>query len=150
VSPKSRLRRLDAGVRWLETDGVVRRAELVMKVLETTQAIADHKADDRRFAARWRKNVPSLALPKPRVKVRRPRVRPLLRDAAVAAAPRDEGARVAPASQLPPRPPPPRPPPSGPPPRWTKDIRPGPHDVLNWDEAMQVPWVDSSAADDGS
>ena len=25
---------------------------------------------------------------------------------------------------------------------WTKDVRPGPHDVLTWEEAMRVPWVD--------
>jgi hypothetical protein len=28
---------------------------------------------------------------------------------------------------------------------WTKDIRPGPHDVLTWEEAMRVPWVDPFA-----
>jgi hypothetical protein len=28
---------------------------------------------------------------------------------------------------------------------WTKDIRPGPHDVLTWEEAMQVPWYDPFA-----
>lgn len=27
-------------------------------------------------------------------------------------------------------------------PRWTKDIRPGPHDVLTWDEVLQVPWME--------
>ncbi len=55
------------------------------------------------------------------------------------------------------RPPPPRPVravvvtepperPSAPPPaakpRWTMDHRPGPHDLLTWEEAMQVPWYD--------
>jgi hypothetical protein len=28
---------------------------------------------------------------------------------------------------------------------WTKDVRPGPHDVLTWEEAMQVPWFDPFA-----
>jgi hypothetical protein len=28
---------------------------------------------------------------------------------------------------------------------WTKDIRPGPHDVLTWEEAMRVPWFDPLA-----
>ena len=28
---------------------------------------------------------------------------------------------------------------------WTKDIRPGPHDVLTWEEAMRVPWYDPFA-----
>ena len=34
-------------------------------------------------------------------------------------------------------------------PRWTKDIRPGPHDVLTWEEAMQVPWYDPLAEGEG-
>jgi hypothetical protein len=24
---------------------------------------------------------------------------------------------------------------------WSKDVRPGPHDVLTWEEAMRVPWL---------
>ena len=28
---------------------------------------------------------------------------------------------------------------------WTKDVRPGPHDVLTWEEAMRVPWFDPFA-----
>ena len=28
---------------------------------------------------------------------------------------------------------------------WTKDVRPGPHDLLTWEEAMQVPWIDPFA-----
>jgi hypothetical protein len=34
------------------------------------------------------------------------------------------------------------PPPSRP--RWSRDRRPGPHDVLTWEEAMQVPWMDEN------
>ena len=148
MSLKGPLRRLEAGVRWLETEGVVRRAELVLKLVRTVQAIADHKAGDRAFAAQWKKNVPSLPLPPPRVKPR-PRGRPILRDAPLCGAPQDEGVRVAALPQQPaPRPPPPPPPP--PKPRWTKDIRPGPHDVLSSEEAMQVPWIDSMAEEDGS
>jgi hypothetical protein len=151
VSLKSRLRRLDAGVRWLETEGVLIRWQLMMKLVQRVQDIADHMAGDPEFAAQWKKNVPSLPLPKPRVKVP-PRVRPMLRDAAVPAAPQDEGVHVAPPAPLPPpSQPPPRPPPPPPPkPRWTKDIRPGPHDVLTWEEAMQVPWFDPLKEDDGS
>ena len=26
--------------------------------------------------------------------------------------------------------------------KWTMDHRPGPHDLLTWEEAMQVPWID--------
>jgi hypothetical protein len=147
VSLKSRLRRLDAGVRWLETEGVLIRWQLMMKLVQRVQDIADHMAGDPDFAAQWKKNVPSLPLPKPRMKAR-PRVPPFLRDAPVPAAPQDEGVHVAPPSQPPARPPPP--PPRAPKPRWTKDIRPGPHDVLTWEEAMQVPWFDPLAEDDGS
>ena len=30
---------------------------------------------------------------------------------------------------------------------WTKDIRPGPHDVLTWQEVQRVPWIDGMAED---
>ncbi len=36
-----------------------------------------------------------------------------------------------------------------PPPRWTTEIRPGPHDLLSWEEAMRVPWLDSRAHGEG-
>jgi hypothetical protein len=37
-----------------------------------------------------------------------------------------------------------------PPPRshrrvWSETVRPGPHDVLTWDEVRQVPWIEGSA-----
>lgn len=38
--------------------------------------------------------------------------------------------------------PPPPPPPPVHKPRWTMDNRPGPHDLLTWEEALQVPWYD--------
>ncbi|MBS0518305.1 MAG: hypothetical protein JSR90_06405 [Proteobacteria bacterium] len=28
--------------------------------------------------------------------------------------------------------------------RWTTSFRPGPHDVLTWEEAMRVPWIDET------
>ena len=34
-----------------------------------------------------------------------------------------------------PEPPPPKP-------RETEDRRPGPHDILTWEEAMRVPWIE--------
>jgi hypothetical protein len=37
--------------------------------------------------------------------------------------------------------------PSAPPPR-SAPTRPGPHDVLTWEEAMRIPWLDTNAADD--
>ena len=37
------------------------------------------------------------------------------------------------------------PPPRNRRPVWSKTVRPGPHDVLTWDEAMQVPWIEGSA-----
>ena len=74
MSLKGRLRRLDAGVRWLETEGVFIRWQLRMKLAQMTQAIADHRA---------------------RVKALPPRVRaPILRDAPLRSAPQDEVVRV--------------------------------------------------------
>jgi hypothetical protein len=31
-------------------------------------------------------------------------------------------------------------------PVWTKDIRPGPRDLLTWEEAMRVPWIEGEDA----
>jgi hypothetical protein len=31
---------------------------------------------------------------------------------------------------------------------WGKDNRPGPHDVLTWEEVLRLPWLDANAADD--
>lgn len=36
------------------------------------------------------------------------------------------------------------PPPRAPASRWTASFRPGPHDVLTWEEAMRVPWIDET------
>ena len=38
---------------------------------------------------------------------------------------------------------------SAPPPRrgprvWDKNNRPGPHDVLTWDEVLRIPWLDAN------
>ncbi len=33
-------------------------------------------------------------------------------------------------------------------PRWTKTVRPGPFDLLTWEEAMQVPWIEGDDAAD--
>jgi hypothetical protein len=139
VSLKSRLRRLAAGVRWLETEGVLRRWELRRTIAEKQRAIAEYRA--------------------------RPKARPALRvvptvlgissasarkhpDAAPRAAPQGEVVQVPAAPPQPPPSPPPRSP-LPPKPRWTKDIRPGPHDVLTWDEVLQVPWVNEMEEDDG-
>lgn len=32
--------------------------------------------------------------------------------------------------------------------RWTKTHRPGPHDVLTWQEALSVPWIDGMEEDE--
>ena len=73
MSLKSRLRRLEAGVRWLETEGVLRRWEMRMAIAERQRAIAAFRA-------------------RPKVRVRpKLRVVPTLRDAAVPAAPQGEG-----------------------------------------------------------
>ncbi len=41
-------------------------------------------------------------------------------------------------------PPAPAPPPRGAARVWSQTVRPGPHDVLTWDEAMRVPWLQES------
>jgi hypothetical protein len=71
VSLKGPLRRLEAGVRWLETEGRFVRIEAMMKILEMTQEIADRRAVDPAFAARWDKDF-SFPLPPPRVSARPP------------------------------------------------------------------------------
>jgi hypothetical protein len=162
VSVKSRLRRLEAGVHWLETEGVFVRLQLAAKLHGMLQEMSDHAAAHPDVAAQWKKI--RHILPPPRVKVRPPRVRPILRDAPLRGAPQDEGVRVDVPKPAPPHPEerperprlegcePARPPPSPhpPKPRWTKDIRPGPHDVLTWDEVLQVPWVNEMSEDDES
>ncbi len=163
MSLKSRLRRLDAGVRWLETEGVFVRAQLARKLVGMLQEMSDHAAAHPDVAARWRKIRHLLPPPRAKQRAKVSRVVPILRDAPLRSAPQDEGVRDRSTDKNltlrskrserlegcePARPPPPPPPP--PRPRWTKDIRPGPHDVLTWEEVLQVPWVDSMAEDDGS
>ena len=61
MSHKSRLQRLDAGVHWLETEGVVLRAEYMMKIAKIMQGIDEHRARNRSIAARAKKRAPSSA-----------------------------------------------------------------------------------------
>jgi hypothetical protein len=68
VSQKGRLRRLDAGVRWLETEGTYIRIESMVKSLEMLLDIADRADADPAFAARWKETFPSVVLPPPRRK----------------------------------------------------------------------------------
>lgn len=67
MSLKSQLRRLDAGVRWLETEGRHRRVATMMKTLERMQEIADRVASDPAFAVRWKKDFSYIPLPPPTV-----------------------------------------------------------------------------------
>ena len=93
MSQKGRLRRLERGVEWLETEGRFRRIENMIKLLEMKQEIADRIAADPAARVRWNEHLAWFPLPKPRVAVREevaPRVKPILRDAAVPAAPQDE------------------------------------------------------------
>ncbi len=32
--------------------------------------------------------------------------------------------------------------------QWSTTVRPGPHDILTWQEALRVPWVEGSADDE--
>lgn len=66
MSQKGRLRRLDAGVRWLETEGTYIRIESLVKSLEMLLDIADRADADPAFAARWKETFPSVVLPPPR------------------------------------------------------------------------------------
>jgi hypothetical protein len=102
---KGRLRGLDAGVRWLETEGRYRRIVNMMKILEMAQKFADRVAADPVHAAKVKKDAPIFFAYMSRVSAglrppappspppepeAAPPVRPILRDAAVPAAPQDE------------------------------------------------------------
>jgi hypothetical protein len=67
MSLKGPLRRLEAGVRWLETEGRLARVQSGMKILAMTQEIADRAAVDPAFAAKWQKDFAYVPLPPPRV-----------------------------------------------------------------------------------
>ncbi len=66
MSQKGRLRRLDAGVRWLETEGTYLRIAGLVKCLEMLMDIADRRAVDPAFAARWDRDFSYVRLPPPR------------------------------------------------------------------------------------
>lgn len=66
MSQKGPLRRLDAGVRWLETDGMYLLVESRVRALEMLLDIADRADADPAFAARWTEAFPSIVLPPPR------------------------------------------------------------------------------------
>ena len=121
MSLKGRLRRLDAGVRWLETEGAFIVIEARIKYVEMTQDIADRAVADPVVATEWKRIFPSVPLPPPRVSVRPPAPKPIIAPRPVVVPPLPEGeqrlpvAAPAPApsavieARLPP-PPPPRPP----------------------------------------
>jgi len=72
VSLKARLRRLEAGVNWLETAGMFIRVMNLIQTSEMKQAIADCIASDPAFAARWKETGFGLELPPPKVPVVKP------------------------------------------------------------------------------
>ena len=76
MSQKGRLRRLDAGVRWLETEGTYLRITGLVKSLEMLRDIADRADVDPAFAAEWKEIFPSIVLPPPRRKAAAPRPKP--------------------------------------------------------------------------
>jgi hypothetical protein len=97
VRLKGRLRRLEAGVGWLETEGRYRQIATMMKAVEMLQQISDGLAADPARAADWKKNFPNfpVKLPPPRVAVRPALApEPTLLNAAVPAAPQGEVVRV--------------------------------------------------------
>ncbi len=76
MSQKGRLRRLERGVEWLETEGRFRRIELMFKILDMKQEIADRLAVDPAAAAQWKKDYPDfpceLPPPSPHLRPRAP------------------------------------------------------------------------------
>ncbi len=76
MSQKGRLRRLERGVEWLETEGRFRRIELMFKILDMKQEIADRLAVDPAAAAQWKKDYPDfpceLPPPGPHLRPRAP------------------------------------------------------------------------------
>jgi len=76
VSQKGRLRRLDAGVRWLETEGTYLRIAGLVKSLEMLRDIADRADVDPAFAAEWKETFPSIVLPPSRRKAAASRPKP--------------------------------------------------------------------------
>jgi hypothetical protein len=76
VSQKGRLRRLDAGVRWLETEGTYIRIAGLVKYLEMLLDIADRADVDPAFAAKWERDFPYIPLPPPRRKASPPSPKP--------------------------------------------------------------------------
>jgi hypothetical protein len=91
VSLKGRLRRLDAGVRWLETEGDFLRFKGWVEYLEKVQEIADRAAVDPEFAAKWERDFSYVPLPPPRVGVRPPARKPIVAPRPVVVPPLPEG-----------------------------------------------------------
>ena len=124
MSLKSRLRRLEAGVRWLETEGAILAQEWKLKLLDTLQRLSDHTADDPSYREGWNKRLPLVQLPPPRVK---PRAPPMPKPAPVVAP------VVAPVRTDAPSPPPSTPKPSPPP-----APRPAPVGGFHVEPAMEI------------
>ena len=109
MSLKGSLRRLSRDVEWLENEGTFRHLEILVEMIEMKQQIADNLARDKEKAAEFERAglLRTLNLPPPSW-AQRPasRPEPILRDAALQAAPQDEGVRVASAapSPMPPEP----------------------------------------------
>jgi hypothetical protein len=76
VSLKGRLKRLETGVRWLETDGALLAAELKLRLCDFFQQLSDHMAHDPSYREGWNQRHPGMKLPPPRVKPPPPRPAP--------------------------------------------------------------------------
>ena len=100
---RGRLRRLEAGVRWLETEGVIRRAELRLKLARMTQEMADYLATNPAIAKKHPSLLDGLPRPSPHLRPRAPapvvvaespppevEAQPDTQDTAADAPPRDE------------------------------------------------------------
>lgn len=96
MSLASRLRRLEARVHWLETEGMLRHITAMMKTLERMQEISDRLHADPALAARWKRDFPGFPCRLPPPSALASRVESTLRDAAVPAAPQGEVVGAAP------------------------------------------------------
>ena len=69
---RGRLRRLEADVRWLETEGVIRRADIRLQIAKKTQEMADYLATNPAIAKKFPFLVDGLPRPSPHLRPRAP------------------------------------------------------------------------------
>ncbi len=151
MSLKARFRRIEAGVRWLETEGVFINIEARIKLLELLQEISDRTASDPAAAERWKEMDSGMKLPPPRVPVVRrpppvpaPLPQPILPGVRGQTPPAESHAAPRPEKSEPAPPRPAKAPPPGPPPIPGMPVEPRSPDL----EMRPVQWRPRGAGDD--